>query len=371
MFHLPSKKTISRFVKNLNRLVCLTLVTGLLVLSALPSPVWAQTAYTGTFKLTKSCNATTSISGKNPVPLTVDQTYAAIGLNKETDPTHAYIKFPGFGERWVDLSCGELSSGKISTNDKTSDTTASNPPTQSKSKFLPFFDNINNPIKVAVGGRQDLTPPPPKLNNFDIAINQLCGNVGTVVSPIQFQLLLKKFPDVLANIKQDVRGSIVAGRTSDTQFLKDLTDIWFNAQGFDHIFCGEPEGNKIGGLHFVGRYLDLQNRGLAGRLPNSDNKAEVVPGVIYTLGVVMQDGNKQVKSPIKGYGYTLNAEDTLKIVTKAYKNNPISEGKAACLLNVTDDGKIFTNVFVAKNGGIRTFYPDATPDVNGTDKCKG
>lgn len=367
MFHLPSKKTTSSFVKNLNRLVCLTVVTALLVLNALPSSVWAQTAYKGTFKLTKSCNATTSMSGKNPVPLTVNETYAAIGLNKETDPTYAYIKFPGFGQRWVNLSCGKLSGGNISNND----TTSGNPPNNSQSKFLPFFDNVNNPINVAFGGKQDLTPPPPQLNEFDQAVNQLCGNVGTVVSPVQFQQTLKKFPNVLANIKQNVGGYLVAGRNSDTDFLKDLTDIWFKAKGFDHIFCGEPEANKIGGLHFAGRYLDLQNRNLAGRLPNSDNKAEVVAGAVYSFGVVMQNGNRQVQSPIKGYGYTLNAEEILTIAAKAYKDNPNSGAQSqACLLNITDDGKTFANVFVAKNSGIRTFYPDATPDVNGTNKCQ-
>ncbi|WP_347239140.1 EndoU domain-containing protein [Dolichospermum sp. FACHB-1091] len=58
------------------------------------------------------------------------------------------------------------------------------------------------------------------------------------------------------------------------------------------------------------------------------------------------------------------------MAAKAYKNNPISQGKSACLLNITDNDKTFTNVFVAKNGAIRTFYPDATPDFQGTYKCK-
>nr|WP_277881622.1 hypothetical protein [Dolichospermum sp. FACHB-1091] len=39
-------------------------------------------------------------------------------------------------------------------------------------------------------------------------------------------------------------------------------------------------------------------------------------------------------------------------------------------MNITDNDKTFTNVFVAKNGAIRTFYPDATPDFQGTYKCK-
>jgi len=361
---LLSKTLDCKLMTMLNRFLCLVLAIGIFFATTPSSPVWAQTAFNGTFKLTKSCNATTSISGKNPVFLTVDETYEVVGLNKETSPTHAYIKFPGFGQRWVDLSCGKVSSGSISTDGTTTSNRANN------SKFLPFFDNISNPVNVAVGGKQDLTPPPPQLNKFDVAINQICGEVGTVVNPVKFQLLLKDFPDVLANIKNYVGGSIVAGRNSDTDFLNDLSDIWFNSQAFDHVFCGEPEENKIGGLHFVGRYLDLQNRNLAGRLPQSDRKSEVVPDAIYSFGVVMEYGNRQIKSPMKGYGYTLNAEEILEIAAKAYKNNPISQGKSACLLNITDNDKTFTNVFVAKNGAIRTFYPDATPDFQGTYKCK-
>ncbi|WP_407891223.1 EndoU domain-containing protein [Scytonema sp. NUACC26] len=54
------------------------------------------------------------------------------------------------------------------------------------------------------------------------------------------------------------------GRTSDAQFLEDLTNIWFNVKGFDHVFCGEPvAGGSIDGLHYVGRYVELQEKGLS------------------------------------------------------------------------------------------------------------
>lgn len=357
MFNLMSETLISK----LNRLLCLTFLTGLIFLNSLPSPVWAMAKYTGQFTLTQPCEATTSIrSGKDPVSLSVNQVYEAIALNKAQRATHAYIKVPNVGDRWIALSCGNLNSVTDGT-----DATPINEQT-----FLPFFDTIDNIIAVAFGGKQDLTPIPPKVNDFDIAINELCGEVGTVVSPEDFQETLKKFPDVLANIKQKVGGSLVAGRTSDSEFLDDLTDIWFKAHGFDHIFCGEPGGNNIGGLHFAARYLDLQNKNLAGRLPNADNRAEVEPGAIYSLGVVMQVGDRLVKAPFKGYGYTLNAEDILEIAAKAYKDNPNTEATTkACLLTVTDDDKTFANVFVSKNGAIRTFYPDATPDRQKNREC--
>lgn len=358
MHKLLSKSTISFLVNQLNHIVYLTLLTGLFSLNLLPSPAWAQAAYTGKFTLTKSCEATTSISGKNPVLLDANQTYEAVGLNKNPGATHAYIKVPNVGNRWIALTCGTLSDEVAST------------PTD-KPRFLPFFDNIDNPVVVAFGGKQDVTPPPPKLNEFDVAVNQLCGEPGTVVSREAFKATLNKFPDVLANLKTKVGGELVSGRTSNSEFIDDLTDVWFKAHGFDHVFCGEPDQRNIGGLHFAGRYLDLQNRGLAGRLPNSDNRAEVEPGAIYSLGVVMLVGDREVKAPIKGYAYTLNAEEILGIAAKAYKDNPnLGSASQACLLSVTDDGKTFANIFVAKNGGIRTFYTDATPDYVRTRGCR-
>jgi Bacterial EndoU nuclease len=350
---------VSKIINRLKYFICFTVLISLFVLNLSPTTAWAQASYKGTFKLTKACDATTSIRGRNPVHLTVDQTYEVTGLNKDDNATHAYIKVPGFGSRWVALKCGTLGNG-------------TSPIPTNNSQFLPFFDNINNPINVAVGGKQDITPPPPTLSEFDLAVNELCGKPGTAVDPGDFQAMINQFPDVLANIKTTVGGSITAGNTSDPDFIDDLTNLWFKTEGFDHIFCGEATGNSIGGLHFVGRYLDLQNKGLAGRLPGADSKAEVEPGAVYTLGAVMQVGNRKIQSPVKGYGYTLNAEDILAITTKAYKDNPHSgTSTKACLLSVTDDGKTFDTVFVTKENSIRTIYPDATPDYKGTSACNG
>ncbi len=250
-------------------------------------------------------------------------------------------------------------------------TTLSSPSLVSAEEFLPFFDNIENPVNVKFGGIQDLTPPPPVLNKFDTAVNQLCGELGTVVTPIQFKTMFNSFPNVLSNIKNNVGGYIFPNRISNTEFLEDLTNLWFNTEGFDHVFCGEPAETKIGGLHYAARYLDLQNRGIAGILPKSVSKSEVEPGAIYSFGVRMKVGERFVNDPFKGYGYTLNAEDILTIAAKAYKNNPSLEPTPkACLLTVTDNGKTFANIFVTKKGSIRTFYPDATPDYQKTPECQ-
>ncbi len=163
---------------------------------------------------------------------------------------------------------------------------------------------------------------------------------------------------------------LVSGHTSNQEFLQDLTDIWFKAQGFDRVFCGEPKkGGSIGGLHYAARYLDLQNKGLAGRLANNTRNEEVIAGAVYTIGAVMKVGNGISQSTIKGYPYTLDAEEILTKAALAYKNNPnTSPTNKVCLLSVTDDNKTFKAVFVTKNSAIRTFYPDATPD-NSSD-CK-
>ncbi|KAB8331941.1 hypothetical protein SD80_020700 [Scytonema tolypothrichoides VB-61278] len=232
---------------------------------------------------------------------------------------------------------------------------------------VPFFDNINNPVSgLAYGSPADVTPPAPVPNNFDTAVTNLCGAPGTVVSRAGFQSMMQNNPTVLANIKQYVGGSLEPGRTTDAAFLEDLTDVWFNAQAFDHIFCGEPvQGGSIGGLHFVARYVELQEKGLAGRLDNNTSREEVVPGTIYTMGVVMKVGSGTAQSSIKGYPYTLNAEEILSKASLGYKNNPnTTSTNTVCNLSVTDEGKTFTAVFVRRDGGIRTFYPDATPSGN-------
>ncbi|HLP87510.1 MAG TPA: EndoU domain-containing protein [Nostocaceae cyanobacterium] len=232
---------------------------------------------------------------------------------------------------------------------------------------VPFFDNIDNPISgLAYGSPADVTPPAPTLNSFDTSVVNLCGAPGTVVSRSNFQTLMNNNPTVLANIKQYVGGFLVAGRTTDVQFLDDLTNVWFNVEGFDHVFCGEPvQGGSIGGLHFVGRYVQLQNDGLAGRLDNNTFREEVIPGAVYTMGVLMKVGTGTAQSSIKGYPYTLNAEEILKIATLGYKNNPnTTTTNQACHLTITDEGKTFKAVFVRREGGVRTFYPDATPGSN-------
>jgi hypothetical protein len=235
---------------------------------------------------------------------------------------------------------------------------------QQVTKLIPFFDNINNPVLVGFprGQKLDISPPPPQLNAFDNQVLKVCGSIGSNVNPNQFKNLLSANPKILDKIQQVSGGELRPGRRIKSDFLQDLTNIWFKNKGFEHIFCGEIYNeNDIGGLHFYGRYLHLQNKGIAGRLPKNSQKEEVIPGVIYTMGVEIKQGNRIIRDVIKGYGYLSNAEEILVDATKAFKLQGNLEG--ACIYNVRDveTGKTFPTIFVRKQNAIITYYPDATP----------
>ena len=235
---------------------------------------------------------------------------------------------------------------------------------QQNTELLPFFDNQDNPVPVNYprGAQLDITPPAPQLNDFDRAVLETCGAIGTQVKPNQFKQLLSNHPEVLTKIQKATIGELRRNRKRRSDFLEDLTNIWFKNKGFEHIFCGEIyNANDIGGLHFYGRYLQLQEQKIGGRLPVEPGRQEVVPGVIYTMGVVIKQPNRIVRDEIKGYGYLTNAEELLVDVTKVFKLQKNTEG--ACIYQQLDKetGKTFPTVFVRKNKGIITFYPDATP----------
>ncbi|MDJ0796990.1 MAG: EndoU domain-containing protein [Calothrix sp. MO_167.B12] len=235
---------------------------------------------------------------------------------------------------------------------------------ETNNRFIPFFDTTNNPVPVAFppGKKLDISPPAPRLNSFDKAVLKICGPMGTRVKPYKFKQLLSDYPDIVQKLQKVTGGELRPNRRRQWEFIQDLTDIWFRRKGFEHIFCGEIyNANDIGGLHFYGRYLELQNKGIGGRLPNNSRREEVVPGVIYTMGVILKQNNRIVKDVIKGYTYVSDAQEMLIDVTRIFKLQGNTEG--ACIFNVRDreTGKTFPAVFVRRDWGIITYYPDATP----------
>lgn len=334
-----------------------SLIAVLFSVSVLPVAAQMTFPQPRNFVVDQACSAYTSLKkSSEPLALTPSTPYRALAENKANDATHALLQLPE-GQRWVALSCGHYA-------DNVQAPTAA-PPGTATDSCLPFFDNTDNPLKLKGNTSADITPVAPTLDAFDLAINQTCGAVGKAVSETEFKTLLQNHQNVLTDLMAFTGGKVFAQRpahTDPTAYLNDLTEAWFSLKAFDHIFCGELDGGKIGGLHFHGRYLQLQESGAACRMDNY-RQNEVVPGVIYTMGVTLKtaDGNL-ARHATKGYGLTLSASDMLKVVTRAFAENP-SSGKdsTACLLPITDDAKSFTTVFVRRAAGIRTFYPDATP----------
>ncbi len=322
------------------------------------------------FILDKACEATTSIRTKaEPTPLAAGTTLPARGVNRAGGPTHV-LAVVGNASKWLDLTCGRFADGLDAAGTAKPSST---PATLTQAQCAPFFDDEDNRVRLGFGGTLDITPKAPKLDAFDEAINAVCGVPGKETTRDEFKTLMRAHPAVLDRIRAFTRGKVFAGRPARAaagEYLLDLTDAWYALKGFDHIFCGEPNnspsGGKIGGLHFHGRYLQLQRSGDACRMTNH-HQNEVVDGVIYTMGVRMKNSSGRVVSDAtKGYGLTLSGEDILKVVTRAFADNPTtSTSSAGCILPVKDDGYDFKTVFVRRATGIRTFYPDATPNGRG------
>jgi hypothetical protein len=323
------------------------------------------------FVVQTACDATSSIrSGANPTPVLPGTTYVARGINRPADPTHVFVRV-GSESKWLALTCGRFADGLAATAAGTA-IPMPPPPGPGRAACLPFFDDETNLVQVFFGGLVDITPKPPMLNEFDKAVNAVCGAPGRKVTRDAFITLMRAHPAVLERVRVFTGNRVFPGKpalASADAYLADLTDAWFGSEGFEHIFCGQPSatgGGKIGGLHFRGRYLQLQQSGEACRISNFDQN-EVVDGAVYTMGVIirMPDG-RIVRDARKGYGLTMDAEDLLKAVTKGFADNPRPADKKACLLAVADDGKAFTAVFVRRPAGVVTFYPDATPNGPGS-----
>lgn len=347
-------------MKNHRSLFLLLALSGLALIAPQTALTQALFDQDRSFVVARSCQAHTSIKKETaPVSLTVGESYRALGENKHPGGTHAFIEVHG-ERRWVALGCGHYE--------------GSPPDGDPIPSCLPFFDDQHNPVDVGFGGLADITPEAPQITRFGHAVNAACGEPGNSVSRDEFKALINAHPDVLERIMEFTGGRVFDDRpmrTSTEDYLEDLTDAWFQIHGFDHIICGEPKaGGRVDGFHFHGRYLQLQQSGTACRIPNF-RQNEVVPGVIYTMGVSITVDGGVAESPVKGFGLTLSAEDILKVATRAFAENPTSSSDSqGCLLQVSDDNHDFTTVFVRRRNGIRTFFPDATPDPRRNDPCR-
>lgn len=232
-----------------------------------------------------------------------------------------------------------------------------------KKHLAPFFDRIHNPERhhFPQGVEVDITPSPPELSAFDRDVLQVCGNLGDRVYAQDFIALMKAHPQVLKLIKTAVNGEIFSGRTTDAEFIADLTEIWFKRDGFEHVFCGTIENGQLKGMHYAGRYLQLQELGVAGRLPDNQHQEETISGVVYTLGVLLKHADRFMVDGRNGYALISDAAELLVAATVAFK----SRSKSRSVINFpvvdSDSGHTYSAVFVKEDNAIVTFYPDATP----------
>ncbi len=227
----------------------------------------------------------------------------------------------------------------------------------------PFFDHLDNPElhnfpqDVAV----DITPPPPDLSVFDRDVLAICGELGSRACADNFQALLRSDPAVLDRIQTAVGGKIFGNRNSQAEFLADLTEIWFKRHGFEHIFCGNIHKGQLKGMHYVGRYLQLQEQGLAGKLPENQQQEETIDGVVYTVGVVLKHGDRFIVDRRTGYALVTDAVELLIAATLAFKTT--ARSRSICDFTVVDpdSGHTYPAILVKEDNAIVTFYPDATP----------
>lgn len=235
-------------------------------------------------------------------------------------------------------------------------------------EFEPFFrTNSQEPEYI---------PPFPELTDFDQGVLRVCGEWGEYPDEESFRILLDcpQHQETVKKIYDELDHQIIKAEASLEVFKDELTHIWFTnsgrekeTTGFGHIFCGEVGKSNLGGMHFMGRYVEAQEKKWAGAIWNNSslcNEVDINPPV-YTFGVqyLNKDGKVKVKCP-NGYVYNLHADDILISATKAFKEL----GKdGMCLYEMESDD--YKSVFIRNNDAILTFYSDLTPKCQEGTNC--
>ncbi|WP_333022959.1 EndoU domain-containing protein [Wolbachia endosymbiont of Pentidionis agamae] len=226
----------------------------------------------------------------------------------------------------------------------------------------------------------DFIPSPPDMTEFDNGVLKVCGEWGSYPDEEDFRILLDcpEHEDSIKRIYKELDYQVITSNSSLELFKDELTKVWFtshhprqgsgeNHTGFRHIFCGEPDGEVLGGMHFVGRYVEAQKNKWAGAIwydKSLCNKIEIQHPV-YTFGMQYLDITGEVKTKCQnGYPYNLHADDILILATKAFKNL----GKdGVCAYKMPNED--YQSIFVRKDNSILTFYPDLAPKCKGYDTC--
>ncbi len=244
-------------------------------------------------------------------------------------------------------------------------------------ELLPFFNTTETLelLSFPRGEAVDASPPPPKMTDFDRDVLKTCGAFGSAVDSEQVRSLFVKNPGVVAQVKDAVGGNVSPRKNSRGRrlpsplFFEELVQVWTAQKAFEHVFCGQVKGNRITGLHFAPRYYELQQKGIAGRLPNNERQEEVVPGAVYTVGIQAKVNGRTLTDPKAGYYYGRDAMEILIDGTRAHQQFNINSGtnNVVCLYKVPETPDEpqrypYPSVFVKNDRGIVTLYPDVTPN---------
>lgn len=350
--------------------------SGLLAAAALlfclaPAPARAFHALAGEFQATKDCQATVRLRDGDPRDVSKGEKYRLFGLNKQNG-SHASIELPsGSGtRRWIDLNCGKLLTGDTREKGRTPDAASvSKPAMETPSPAAPaksaasplgpgFFDAVAGPFP-------DPTPEPPVLDDIDRGILDLCGAWGSKVKRSAFRSFLQQQPQLLQDLTRAISGQASRTARADRSALDILTDLWFRKDGFTHIFCGEPDSDGLGGLHFAPRYRQAWQSGWASRLTAAECRATEIDPPVYTVGVRYRyDGNREGSFCPKGYRHDLDGREMLVAVSALWKAETARNRGGACLVSRKDlpadetrKGETSSAILVTRNQAVITFYP--------------
>ena len=227
-------------------------------------------------------------------------------------------------------------------------------------KCKPFFDDDS---------KTKFAPPAPQLTAFGKGVLRACGPIRGQVNEREFDALLK---DNWLLLKETIPNEWAS--LSDNDLVEKLRQTWLTHNGFNHIYCGEWNGGAIQGLHFTGRYLQLQQEK---KICYSESKdEEIAPDKVYTIGVRSTDyANRHDK---KGYALKQSAIDLFVLGNKVFEYCN-SQGVWAPYKSTFDNAlyvknskleihyKAICKATDPKNKltyGLLTLYPDLTPDMS-------
>jgi hypothetical protein len=303
-----------------------------------PAPAFEELG--GELRASEACEARVSLRrrGSDDAPLTVGERYRLLGRNRKDGPW-LQVLVPGLEpeQRWVEARCGTL----VETERE-----------PRASDLQPFFDEVD-------GGRHDPSPPRPRLTALDHAMLEACGRWGSHPRRGTFRSILDR-PELapeLRAVHAALSGADRHPRTGWDRFKDELVEVWFAADGFAHVFCGEPESDGLDGLHYRARYLELQEQGLAGLLDVEACPAAEIDPPVYTIGVRYRSRPEGLLRSVcpKSYASDLGAADLLLAGMQAWRG---SRGERMCLLELPGG---YRAVAVLASRGVRTLYPDSTP----------